>query len=142
MNEQKIKSNLKKMRLEKGWSQQRMADEMNIDRNTYIKLENGNTHMLSRRLYDAAGILGCSLERLLENAVDETGAGGTLRDKTAEIQEELVNLRDENKRLWDENGKMKEKIANLEGMLKLQKEVAEFSKEKALRLEKELKARK
>jgi len=137
MNEQNIKSNLKKMRKAKGYSQQRLADEMNIDRNTYINLENGDTHMLSKRLYDAAGILGCTLEALLEDAQAENGGNSALRDKTAEISEELVNLRDENESLRDENGKLKEKIATLEENTSLHKQLAEFSKEKAERLEKE-----
>lgn len=141
MDEQKIKMNLKKMRKAKGLSQQRMANAMNIDRNTYIKLENGDTHMLSPRLYDAAGILGCTLERLLESSSDETERGGALHDKDAEISEELVNLRDEIGRLRDENNKLREKTVHLEEMLKLQREVAEYSKEKADRLEKEIKSK-
>lgn len=141
MDEQKIKGNLKKLRKAKGLSQQSLADKMSIDRNTYLKLENGNTHMLSPRLYDAAKALGCSLEQLLADAEANGGRQGTLRDYSAEISEELVNLRDENEALRDEIGKLREKIAHLEEMLRLQKEVAEYSKEKAERLEKEKKGK-
>lgn len=52
-------------RLTKGYSQEYMANELEISQNAYSKLERGETELTVRRAYEIAFILEISIYELL-----------------------------------------------------------------------------
>lgn len=53
-------------RLAKGYSQEYMANELNISQNAYSKLERGETELSVNRAYEIASILGVSIYVLVQ----------------------------------------------------------------------------
>jgi len=51
-------------RLTKGYSQEYMANELEISQNAYSKLERGETELTVKRAYEIAFILGISIYEL------------------------------------------------------------------------------
>ena len=60
-----IRERIKKIRLEKGYSQDYMADMMNISQNAYHKLEKGYSRIHLRKFIEIARILEIELTELI-----------------------------------------------------------------------------
>jgi len=59
-------SNIKKIRVEKGLSQQSMANKMNMVVSAYGKIERGQTKLTIERLKEIAGILKMDVIEILD----------------------------------------------------------------------------
>ncbi len=57
MTSTKILNKIRKLRLDKGFSQENMADELQTSRTSYARLENGETELTWRAIDDIAKIL-------------------------------------------------------------------------------------
>ncbi|MBL4604210.1 MAG: helix-turn-helix transcriptional regulator [Flavobacteriaceae bacterium] len=60
-----IRERIKKVRLEKGYSQSYMADMMNISQNSYHKIEKGYSRLHLQKFIDIARILEIELTELI-----------------------------------------------------------------------------
>lgn len=65
MDDNSIKGNISALREESDISQTEMAIRLGIDRNTYRKIEKGETRLLNGRVADIARELGVSTEKLV-----------------------------------------------------------------------------
>ncbi len=88
MDNRTIKQRIRKLREENGFTQQRMADLLGIDRNTYRGIEQGNTDIIYKRLPDIAGILAVSMEELMLGPVSDSRPSG-LEDAKTQYNEKL-----------------------------------------------------
>ncbi|CEN54181.1 helix-turn-helix domain-containing protein [Capnocytophaga canis] len=65
--------NIRKKRIEKGFSQEMMALELGISQSAYAKIENGKQKLPTRTLVRIAAILDTSIASLFdENVKDES----------------------------------------------------------------------
>ncbi|MFD2568424.1 helix-turn-helix domain-containing protein [Pseudotenacibaculum haliotis] len=60
-----IRERIKKIRIEKGYSQDYMAEMLNISQNAYHKLERGHTRINLRKFIDIAKILEIETAELI-----------------------------------------------------------------------------
>lgn len=56
---------IRTLRIMKGYSQEYMANELEISQNAYSKLEAGKTQISVKRVYEIALVLGISIYELL-----------------------------------------------------------------------------
>jgi len=56
---------IRMFRIMKGYSQEYMANELDISQNAYSRLEAGKTEITVRRVYQVASVLGISVYELL-----------------------------------------------------------------------------
>lgn len=61
----KLGNALRIQRVMKGYTQEYMAEMLNISQNSYSKLERGHTMLTVKRLYEVAEILGISIQDIL-----------------------------------------------------------------------------
>ena len=81
MDDNSIKGNISALREESDISQTEMAIRLGIDRNTYRKIERGETRILNGRVADIARELGVSTEKLvLGYDADGPGTDSRLED--------------------------------------------------------------
>ena len=103
-----IKCRIYELRRKKGYSQEYMANSMNISLNSYRKIEKGNTNLISPRLSEIANILEVSCDELIldpEQLLPESPLGQKERQELTEKIEDL-----------------KKYIAHLEQLIDLQTE--------------------
>lgn len=60
-----IRERIKKIRIEKGYSQEYMADQLSISQNAYHKLERGHTRINLQKFFDIAFILEIEVSELI-----------------------------------------------------------------------------
>ena len=60
-----IRERIKKIRVEKGYSQEYMADMLSISQNAYHKLERGHTRINLKKFIDIATILEIEISELI-----------------------------------------------------------------------------
>lgn len=65
MDNNSIKENIERIRIEHHLSQTEMAKELGISRNTYRKLEKGNTKLISDNVFKIANLLKVAPEEVL-----------------------------------------------------------------------------
>ncbi len=68
---EEIRERIKKVRIEKGYSQDYMAIMLNISQNSYHKLERGHTKIHLQKFIDIANILEVEITELI-NGPDHT----------------------------------------------------------------------
>lgn len=61
INEKDASRRIKAIRVLKGYSQEEMADKLNVSRLTYIKYENNPYAVPMRKLEPVANLLGCKV---------------------------------------------------------------------------------
>lgn len=76
----RFKDNLRKQRTKAGFSQESLAEEMSVSRQTISKWENGNTYPSTGHILELAKILGCSVDEFVDDeprnsSQDEDAAG-------------------------------------------------------------------
>jgi transcriptional regulator with XRE-family HTH domain len=60
-----IRERIKKIRVEKGYSQEYMADRLNISQNAYHKLERGHTRIHLQKFIEISKILEIEISELI-----------------------------------------------------------------------------
>jgi len=63
----KFREKIKLMRVEKGWSQEQVAEKLNMSLNAYGDIERGKTRPNLRRLEQIAKLFGVELEELVSD---------------------------------------------------------------------------
>lgn len=79
-----LSKNLKKVRTRTGWSQERLAEELSVSRQTISKWETGETYPSMRHILTLSEILRCGFNELVEG---EELQGGGERVESIELQE-------------------------------------------------------
>lgn len=94
MDNPSIKRRISRLREEKGYTQQNMADMLDIDRNTYRSIETGKTELIYKRMEDIARILGVSVETLITGVheQDEDGLSARLEEERAAYSKKVDSL--------------------------------------------------
>ena len=106
---QKIFSNIRKIRMMKGFSQQNIADELGINQKHYSKIENGYVDISITRLFQIAkalntsvtDLIGLSEDKVFNNIINNQHSEGykfyyaTEIDQIKELYERLLKEKDE-----------------------------------------------
>lgn len=109
----KIKEQILRIRLSKGFSQEYMASALGISVNSYRKLEKGVTMLISPRLAEITKILNTSQEELLFDSSTKYRYSLAFEQEHEEYKKEITSLKKENINLNDLISLQKEKIALL-----------------------------
>jgi len=111
-----IAKNIKKHRELKGFSQEYMAHQLNVNQSTYAKMENSSTKITIDKLFSVAKLLEADVSEILD-LKNQTIFNQTLKDNSIGHQQ-VDNLHQENKEVYQELLKAKdEQIALLKEML-------------------------
>lgn len=123
MDNRSIKNNICKSRKEKKITQQQMAERLGISRNSYRKIESGNTVLVNDHVMHIA--------RLLDKSPDEIVLGYSASEDSGKLLEEM-NM--EYARKIDElNGTisfLRERIRLLEDLVRTKDEIISMLKKK------------
>lgn len=103
-----IKYRIYELRRKKGYSQEYMANCMNISLNSYRKIERGDTNLISPRLTEIANILEVSCDELILDPEQIKPAYPLGQNERQEFTEKIDDL--------------KKYIAHLEQLIALQNE--------------------
>lgn len=120
----KVCENIKKIRTMKGYSQQNMADELNMTQRNYGRIENGETDLTLYMLYKICHALGVDIsvvlnlkENIILHNVNQQNGGGYVTFYNAS---EINHLQDLYERLLKEkDAVIEEKNKNIEMLSKL-----------------------
>jgi len=116
---QKIFSNIRKIRMMKGYSQQNIADEIGINQKHYSKIESGNVDISITRLFQIAkalgttitNLIGLSEDKIFNNIINNQHSEGykfyyaTEIEQIKELYERLLKEKDEMIKLLKEKQK-------------------------------------
>ncbi len=113
-----IHKNLKKLRLEKGWDQQKIASELGIEQSDYSKIETGKIKPDISKLIKFAKIYEIDFNELLSNNVTNNfnNSENSVNYNYGYIHQLMIQeneiklLKEENKYLRDQNQKLINKI--------------------------------
>lgn len=112
MDNASIKKKLSELRLKAGYSQEDVADLLEISLNSYRKIERGKTRLISNRLEDIAKVYNITTQDLLLD--DSAGYGGaTYADREA-YEERIRDLENDNANLKQLVSLLREKLSLLE----------------------------
>ena len=107
-----IAKNIKKYRELKGFSQEYMAHQLNVNQSTYAKMENSSTKITIDKLFSVAKLLEADVSEILD-LKNQTIYNQDLKDNSVGHQQ-VENLYQENKEVYQELLKAKdEQIALL-----------------------------
>lgn len=120
----RVCENIKKIRTMKGYSQQNMADELNMTQRNYGRIENGETDLTLYMLYKICHVLGVDIsvvlnlkENILLHNINQQQEGGSVIFYNAS---EINHLQDLYERLLKEKDALiEEKNKNIEMLRKL-----------------------
>ena len=107
-----IAKNIRKHRELKGFSQEYMAHQLNVNQSTYAKMENSSTKITIDKLFSVAKLLEADVSEILD-LKNQTIYNQDLKDNSVGHQQ-VENLYQENKEVYQELLKAKdEQIALL-----------------------------
>lgn len=111
-----LSKNIRKHREIKGYSQEYMAQELDITQSSYAKLENDSTKITVERLFNISKLLEMEITELLD-LKNQTIYNQRFNDNSHNYQE-IQHLHQENKEVYQELLKVKdEQIALLKELL-------------------------
>ena len=111
-----IAKNIRKHRELKGFSQEYMAHQLNVNQSTYAKMENSSTKITIDKLFSVAQLLETDISEILD-LKNQTIYNQDLKDNSVGHQQ-VENLYQENKEVYQELLKAKdEQIALLKEQL-------------------------
>jgi transcriptional regulator with XRE-family HTH domain len=106
-----IGTRLKKIREFRNYTQEHMANKLDISQNAYHKLENGTTKLTTDRLEQIAKVLDVPVESILNSEKQVFNLDNNHIDK---FYGYIENLHDENKEAWQKTvAILEEQIAYL-----------------------------
>ena len=115
-----IAKNIRKHRELKGFSQEYMAHQLNVNQSTYAKMENSSTKITIDKLFSVAKLLEADVSEILD-LKNQTIYNQDLKDKSVGHQQ-VENLYQENKEVYQELRKAKdEQIALLKEQIRFYK---------------------
>ncbi len=93
---EKTLDTIRRIRLQRGYSQDEMADLMGVERSTYSNFETGKTKLFSKSMSRFAEVLGITEEEIILGGPRPLTAGylqeGTLEDRMEAIESKLDTL--------------------------------------------------
>jgi transcriptional regulator with XRE-family HTH domain len=95
MDNDSIKQNLLKLRLEHNLSQGEMADVLGIARNTYRNIEKGSTKLISDTVMKVAGWAGVTPEEIVLGYAPAEKSIGRLKDAREQFNTRIKDLTDD-----------------------------------------------
>ena len=130
MDNESIKKNIMKLRLEHDLSQVKMADALGIARNSYRNVEKGKTRMISDTVMKVAAWAGITPEEVVLGYLPSEAGSAMLKDAREqfnnrvkglvdEYESKLDALRKENGLLKDLNKEKDDNIRNLKSLVAL-----------------------
>ena len=106
-----IAKNIKKYRELKGFSQEYMAHQLNVNQSTYAKMENSSTKITIDKLFSVAKLLETDVSEILD-LKNQTIYNQDLKDNSVGHQQ-VENLYQENKEVYHELIKAKDEQIEL-----------------------------
>ena len=139
MDNDSIKKNLLRLRLERNMSQEDMAEVLGVARNTYRSIEKGKTHLISDTILKVADWAGVEPEEVVLGYMPMEKGTQKLKDArerfnlrvkniTDEYEGKLELLRNENTMLKDLLKEKDENVRTLKSMVALLEKKAEDDK--------------
>ena len=124
MDNESIKKNIMKLRLEHNLSQGDMADALGVARNTYRSVEKGNTRMISDTVLEVAKWAGITPEEVVlgfkpDEAISQRLKDARVKGLTEEYEARLDGLRKEIDLLKDLIKEKDDNIRNLKSLIAL-----------------------
>ncbi|MBR3012568.1 MAG: helix-turn-helix transcriptional regulator [Bacteroidales bacterium] len=95
MDNESIKKNIMKLRLEHNLSQGDMADALGVARNTYRSVEKGNTRMISDTVLEVAKWAGITPEEVVLGFKPDEAISQRLKDARAQFNDRVKGLTEE-----------------------------------------------
>lgn len=95
MDNESIKKNILKLRLEHNLSQGDMADALGVARNTYRSVEKGTTRMISDTVLDVARWAGITPEEVVLGFKPDEAVSQRLKDARAQFNDKVKSLTEE-----------------------------------------------
>lgn len=95
MDNESIKKNILKLRLEHNLSQGDMADALGVARNTYRSVEKGTTRMISDTVLDVARWAGITPEEVVLGFKPDEAVSQRLKDARAQFNDRVKSLTEE-----------------------------------------------
>lgn len=87
-----IKERIRGLRREKNYSQEQVADMVNLSTNSYREIESGKTFILNKNLSNIAEALGVSLDYLLVGQESPESSQHLISKVTKEYEDRLNHL--------------------------------------------------
>lgn len=95
MDNESIKKNIMKLRLEHDLSQTKMADALGIARNSYRNIEKGKTRMISDTVMKVAAWAGVTPEEVVLGYMPSEAGSALLKDAREQFNNRVKGLVDE-----------------------------------------------
>jgi transcriptional regulator with XRE-family HTH domain len=118
MDNESIKKNIMKLRLEHDLSQTKMADALGIARNSYRNVEKGKTRMISDTVMKIAAWAGITPEEVVLGYMPSEAGSAMLKDAREQFNNRVKGLVDEYEAkleaLRKENSLLEERIQDKE----------------------------
>ena len=95
-----LSENIKALRKQKGYSQEQLADKLNVVRQTVSKWEKGQSVPDSEMLVRLAEIFEVPVSQLLGSRIEPEAQPDALAEQLARINEQLVIKNQRSKRVW------------------------------------------
>lgn len=93
MNSETILNNLKRLRKEKGITQEEMANRLGISRVTYYSIENGKQELSIQKVDEIVKILNITLFDLIKSEIPNTDKEDIILE-VLEVRKRLDNIED------------------------------------------------
>ena len=126
MNMDLIRDRIKIKRRMLGYTQEYMANKLNISVNAYGELESGGTKIINPRVIEIAGILNEPLEYILFGVGSERGCEERLKSMEEEFLKKIENIHTQYqiqiKELEGANEELKVALKTKEGIIGVLKE--------------------
>ena len=118
MDEKTIKENIRRFRLQKGLTQEELAESLHIARASFSNIESGPVRIIHAKVCELAPLLGVSLEELLLGYAPDRDASLRLNEAVAEYDARYRQMQEEF------SGKMEDRsseLATLQDLIETQK---------------------
>ena len=95
-----LSDNIKNLRKNKGFTQEELANKLNVVRQTVSKWENGYSVPDAEMLKKIAEILETDVSQLLGSSIEETSNTDLVAEQLSRINEQLVIKNRRTRRIW------------------------------------------
>ena len=118
MDEKSIKENIRMIRRRKGFTQDELADSLQIARASYSNIESGPVRIIHAKVCELAPLLGVSLEELLLGYEPDRDASLRLNEAVTEYNAQYRRMQEEFTEKLEERSS---ELATLQDLVETQK---------------------
>lgn len=130
MNNESIKDNIFRIRNERNFTQEEVADRLGISTTAYRELERGKTAILSSRFLKLADILDVSVEELILGFIPIRSESKAIEDVRAEYGGKTLSLEARIEELENINKVLENSLRDKEEMLRDKNEIITMLKKR------------